>query len=211
MLKIGIPAQNQPEGKFGVNSNYLEFIARFGHPIIITPIDSKDFLEAYGHLDVFLLPGGQDINPLRYKENPSYLTQPPNTFLEYFDVQILPIIFGKFPIMGICRGLQTLNVFCGGTLHQNLWSHPNSLYEDSMAHDVTIGKDKDNKDINYKVNGFHHQGINVLGAGLKIEAKYRGLAEAISDFKNKVFAVQWHPERMEEDCFSINNFRKLFV
>ncbi len=210
MIKIGIPAQNQPDNKFGVNINYLGWIEQFGHPVTINPIHMKDFLDVYGHLDAFVIPGGQDINPSRYGEKGGYYTQPSNPFLEYFDVNIIPLIHGKYPIFGICRGLQSLNVFYGGTLHQHIWNHPTSQYENDLAHDVIIGKNNKGGDLLYKVNSFHHQAIKQLGAGLKVEAKTKfGLFEAISNIASKVFAVQWHPERMEEDSFSIDAFRKI--
>lgn len=208
-MRIGIPAQNQPEGKFGVNTNYLDFISQFGNPIIILPIDKEEYFDVY-NIDALVLPGGQDVNPARYNKI-GYQTGSSNIFLEYFDTQILPLLVGKVPIFGICRGLQTLNVYFGGTL-KNLWWHPYSNTDIDEVHKIRIrfpnGKNKDKMG----VNSFHHQAIDRLADNFNIEAVAdellgipSGVVEAISDLNRNIFAVQWHPERLM-DQYSFDKF-----
>lgn len=202
MIKIGIPAQDQPDDKFGVNRNYLEFISEFGHPIIILPCKKEEFFDNY-KIDVLLLPGGADVNTQRYTNIPMFGTYNPNIYLEHFDKEILPILIGNIPIFGICRGLQTLNVTFGGTLKNLIW-HPVSNYETDKIHDVFLYKNGirpvwDNKKVNkFGVNSFHHQAIDKLANNFEIEAEseYGGVIEAISDYNKRIFAVQWHPERL---------------
>lgn len=208
-LKIGIVAQDQPDSKFGVNANYLQFIYQFGHPIIILPSNAQDFNSFY-KLDALVLPGGADVNPQRYSDVPVLGTYNPNNYLEHFDVKILPSLLGKLPIFGICRGLQTLNVIFGGTL-RNLWWHPMSNYDSHDVHKIKIIYD-DKKTTEFKVNSFHHQAIHVLADNFLIEAKSSAIdenvIEAISDYKNMIFAVQWHPERLL-DTYSITKFESI--
>ncbi len=113
-IKIGIVAQDQPESKFGVNTNYLNFIYKLGRPIVIFPESYDDFKEIY-NIDALLLPGGADVDSRRYANIPMLGNYSPNIWLEHFDNEILPNLLGKMPIFGICRGLQTLNVIFGGT------------------------------------------------------------------------------------------------
>lgn len=191
MNRIGIVAQNQ-EDKFGVNTNYLEWINQFGHPVIITPCEPEEFFNIY-NLDALLLPGGADVNINRYSELVDYRAGGSNPFLEYFDVKLLPLLIGEIPIFGICRGLQTLNVTFGGTLYQDVF-HPHSDYPNDLVHQIIL---EGAKNKTFKVNSFHHQAISRLANNFIVEGKSDdGYIEAISDYKNKIFAVQWHPERL---------------
>lgn len=213
-IKIGIVAQNHEgndRAKFGVNQEYLEFISNFGSPIIICPVSKEEFNDFY-RIDALLLPGGSDVDYKRYAKYPPFLNYAPNPFLEYFDSEVLPTLISNIPIFGICRGLQTLNVFFGGTL-RNLYYHPHSDFNGDMAHEVEIPK-ANNKVLKTKVNSYHHQGIDKLAKNFTVEAKFPtlnaswGVIEAISDYSKKIFAVQWHPERSQDD-FSIKAFREI--
>jgi putative glutamine amidotransferase len=213
-LKIGIPAQNHDD-KFGVNINYLEFIYQLGHPVIINPIEKEDFFNVY-KIDALLLPGGADVDSKRYAKMPSLANYPPNIHLEHFDKEILPLVVGNMPIFGICRGLQTLNVFFGGTLQNLIW-HPYSSHETHEVHQV-IPYNNGNKPQKFNsketpkfgVNSFHHQAVNKLYQNFKIEAEseYGGVIEAISYYEKKIAAVQWHPERLL-DNYSLKLFQSI--
>lgn len=202
-IKVGIVSQDQPENRFGTQKNYISFVeAAGGTPLLILPIDVRDFEEVY-NIDALLLPGGADVNPLRYGEELSIFCGNQNPFLEYFDVKILPHLVGKIPIFGICRGLQTLNVVLGGTLHQHIKDHPISSYETDLVHEVYF-TNLPKKSM--KVNSFHHQAIKELAPGLKEEAYHGNITEAISNREKRIFAVQWHPER-SMDKYSIDSFK----
>lgn len=208
--KIGIPAQDQPDNKFGVNINYLQFAYNFGRPIIIMPETPEDFQQIY-KLDALILPGGADVDTKRYSNKPMLGTFNPNIYLEHFDNKILPLLFGKMPIFGICRGLQTLNVLCDGTL-RNLRFHPYSQHETDSVHmveDINGGKIT-----KFKTNSFHHQAIDKLAINFRKELilnenGFDGqVIEAISDYKNRIFAVQFHPER-QMDSYSLSKFTSI--
>lgn len=131
---------------------------------------------------------------------------------------IRPILEAGIPLLGICRGFQEINVAMGGTLNPSVFNSSNAIdhregdrsrpivewYRDSHSIEImpegilaTLTKNK-----SVKVNSLHHQGIETLGHGLKIEAKASdGLIEAFSvkDAKNFALAVQWHPEMRTKD------------
>ncbi len=208
-MKIGIVAQDLPDGKFGTNVNYLQFIANFGHPVMILPIEAENYIEAYS-IDALLLPGGSDVSTNRYENAPKFGVYSPNNYLEHFDTKILPMVIGEIPIFGICRGLQTLNVFFGGTL-KNLYLHPHSIDELDTCHKIVINGDKKHM---LGVNSFHHQAIDKIAANFKVEAISeesfggKGVIEAISDYNNSIFAVQWHPERLKDE-YSLSKFETI--
>lgn len=196
-MRIGIVGDVDSNDRFGVNANYVEFAAIAGSPTILSP----DFDPA--SVDGIILPGGPDVLSSRYGI-PGFWTGNPSQFLEYFDRKYLPDLLGKMPIFGICRGLQTINVTLGGTLHQHLWFHPQSVSDTDQAHSVVLKEGQ-----KMKVNSFHHQAINKLGSGIAVEATSVGdkYVEAISG--KLFFAVQWHPERLM-DSYSEKKIISLF-
>lgn len=201
-MKIGIPAW-ESDHFFGVGSQYLEFAALIGTPVILTP--DADWIESYSSLDGILLPGGADVAPNRYGI-PGFFTGRSNPHLEYFDTTVLPTIIQKWqlPVFGICRGLQTLNVLFGGTLKQHLFFHPYSTSDTDCCHKVTIAGKK------VGVNSFHHQAIGELAdCFIPVAISDDGLVEAIVHKTFKVAAVQWHPERIWDE-FSVGLFKGLF-
>lgn len=203
MTKIGIPAW-EDDGFFGVSSSYMDYASQFGTPVILSP--DSDWEKTY-RVDGILLTGGADVSPARYGV-PGFFTGRSNPHLEYFDIAVLPIMAFKWeiPVFGICRGLQSLNVLFGGTLRQHLFFHPYSSHDTDLCHSVSYRGGK-----KFDVNSFHHQAIDKLGSGLDSAAvSDDGLIEAITHQTLKIFAVQWHPERMH-DTFSEVAARNLFV
>lgn len=204
-MRIGIVPQEHGE-IFGVHVDYLNLIEEFGTPVILPMLEWEDFLDTV-EIDGLVLPGGSDVNPRRYGDLFSFMSYRPNSYLEFFDTVILPGLISKdFPIFGICRGLQTLNVHFGGTLHQHLWRHPHSKKKTDLVHKVTA-----QKNVQFDVNSFHHQCIRKLAKGFSVEAvsSSDGIIEAISHNIYPIKAVQWHPERIY-DNFSLDIMKELF-
>lgn len=201
-MYIGVVAKNQADW-FGIDTNYLEWASLLGTPILIPPTSLEEFKDIFlPKLNGIILPGGSDVDAKRYGKIPGFFTGKTDQFLEAFDNNILPEIIGKIPIFGICRGLQTINVAFGGNLHQNIWFHPYSDYENHEVHTVSSLDGK----LRFKVNSFHHQAIADLGEGLSIELMSNDRQiEAISCMDKKIFAVQWHPERLKDD-YSVDAF-----
>lgn len=191
-MRIGIVGYERDE-IFGVHKDYLNFVEKFGTPVIIPPVSRKDFFKSY-RIEGLILPGGYDVDWRRYSMT-GFWCYAPDPALEHFDKEILPGIFhAGFPVFGICRGLQTLNVHFGGNLWQHLWKHPTNKVKNSFAHEITY-EDGATK----WVNSFHHQCIWRLGNGIKAVATAKdNVIEEIRHETLPIYAVQYHPERMED-------------
>lgn len=128
-------------------------------------------------------------------------TQPPGDWSRSRDAAELDLLEhftaeGK-PVLGICRGLQTINVFFGGTLVQDLPGH-NALTRDRLhAVDTAVGTFGRLWGERTIVNSAHHQAVDRLGTGLQsVQWAPDGTVEALLHSKLPVWAVQWHPERL---------------
>lgn len=150
--------------------------------------------------DALLLPGGGDLEPWRYgqRNSASQGLEPERDaveleLLEQFTAQ-------NKPVLGICRGIQTINVFFGGTLIQDLPGH-SAVNGADRYHDVTTAPSllRELYGEAMIVNSAHHQAIDCVGRGLRVLQKAPdGTIEAICHEALPVWALQWHPERMPE-------------
>ena len=145
-----------------------------------------------------LLPGGGDLEPWRYgQENTASRNLEPErdaaelALMEYFTTL-------RRPVLGICRGLQTVNVFFGGTLCQDISEHGACDGVD-RRHRVRTATSplQELCGETCVVNSAHHQAADRLGAGLQaIQWTDDGVIEALCHRTLPVWAVQWHPERL---------------
>lgn len=196
-----------------------------GTPIIIAPTSDTEYLESIINLcDGILVTGGNDVNPMLYnKENNSKIGRIIRVRDESDFYLTKKCIEKDKPLLGICRGLQVLNVVQGGTLYRhintdNLLDHSAvNSYKSLTAHYINIEKEsilfEAYNTNNLEVNSFHHQGIENLGNELRAIAKSKdGLCEAVQ-MENKKFivATQFHPEMMFEDEKLYLEIFKLFI
>ena len=106
------------------------------------------------------------------------------------------------PILGVCRGAQTMNVARGGTLHQHVANHRQATLATVPSHEVTLALHSKVERIvgctRLEVNSFHHQAVDRLGAGLSVAGRADdGTVEAIEDRSRRFFVgVQWHAETL---------------
>lgn len=206
MIKIGFVGKNIGPTTFGINKAYLEFAHYIGSsyggvmPIIISPT-SDDIIP----VDLLIVPGGADV--LDENSKPSLFNTNPDLMLEYFDrVHLKNYISKNIPIFGICRGFQAINIFFGGNLHNELFSHPFSKSDNrsERVHKITLtnnGKEYFGELKPFEVNSLHHQGIMKLGNGLIAlgESYHKDCSNVVETFIHstlRIAGVQWHPEEI---------------
>lgn len=186
-------------------TRYEDMLRKLGIDYITTLHISK--VHTSSHL---LLPGGGDITPAFFgKKNAG--SQNIDTELDILQLQALEYaVREKKPVLGICKGMQVINVFFGGTILQdmpNAASHRYLATGDQM-HDTTILPDTFLSSLygeSLVVNSAHHQCIEKLGKELVIaQYAHDHTPEALYHKSLPVYGVQWHPERLE------NNGEKLF-
>lgn len=197
-----------------VASDYIRAVERNGGvPILIPNVKSiEDMSLVLDKIDGLLLSGGHDVNPRTYKERNSGKAGNFDNIRDHQEIFMTEYALEKdIPILGICRGLQVLNITLGGTIHQDLpsagffaHSMSNSL-RNEPSHSLKILEDSPLYEIFKRdeiwTNSYHHQGINELGKGLKVAAlSEEGLIESVYlDGKKFALAVQWHPEMMYDN------------
>lgn len=174
--------------------------------------------------DALVFSGGIDVHPSIYK-NPKLDYENADEFdlkRDEFEIDAFKIAQEKkMPVLGICRGLQLINCILGGNLKQDL-GELNKTHKGGpdKIHSINVEVNSLLENIvhikNGNVNSAHHQAINELGQGLKINARAEdGTIEGVERNENGkpfLLAVQWHPERMEDKQSPLSkNIRNRFI
>jgi putative glutamine amidotransferase len=229
-LRIGVSARIlHPEGAAalgfrGKTLQYLEtsvahWLMSHGALVFMVPtleaqsslrrssVSMRDYVKS---LDGLVLQGGADVSPETYHEQPLRPEWSGDRVRDMYEVEMLwAFVFEQKPVLGICRGLQLINVALNGSLYQDIPTelpeairHVDTALYDTLHHDVELQPDSllsrlYGGDARLRVNSIHHQCIKQLGNGLVVEARSPadGVIEAVrwtgSSF---VMGVQWHPE-----------------
>jgi putative glutamine amidotransferase len=184
-----------------------------GDPVLLSPeADAPERARAFAAMDGLLLPGGADLDPRRYGEEPLPTTQVESRRDELEADAWRAARHRGLPVLGVCRGMQAINVFNGGSLVQHVDGHDSPPFPSPEArpHPVRIVGTSRLADILGKadrefieVNSYHHQVVrpDQLGDGLAISATAEDGAQVealeTTDANTWVFGVQNHPERAE--------------
>lgn len=191
------------------STGFSKAISMAGGTPIIIPINDASFAKEYIQLvDGLLLTGGQDVTPLLYGEEPRKVIGPTSPERDKYEVALIQeAILQKKPILGICRGLQIINVVLGGSLLQDLSEDPSISLQhvqrsqpEFATHSIKVKSGTHISEIvenNSYVNSIHHQAIKDLGKGLTVSAwSPDNVIEAIEvvDDTQSIVGIQWHPE-----------------
>jgi putative glutamine amidotransferase len=200
----------------GLNSAYLRsVIAAGGVPLVLSPLIGAAYAaRALDGVDGVVLTGGEDVDPAWYNSDRSPLLNPPSRERDLFELALFAAARQReLPILGICRGIQLINVALGGTLHQDLPSerpgrvdHNRAGTRTDRTHAIRLAPGSLAAEalgtMSIRVNSFHHQGIRELAPGLVATGwSEDDLIEVVEGAEGHpwMLAVQWHPEEMHAD------------
>ena len=197
---------NEPLSTQAVSRDYVRGILKAGGMPIIIPVQEKSCMfDRYAEMiDGLLLTGGGDITPSIYGAEKHEKTGFTDINRDVIEIELTKKMLeaGK-SVFGICRGMQVINVYFGGTLFQHLpvsFRHARKVNEPDKVHrcaarpenwlSLLYGTD-------FYLNSAHHQAVDKAGEGLVIDAwcPEDGTAEAMHHNSLPIYAVQWHPER----------------
>lgn len=212
---IGVVTGRRDEnGELFVNPNIQMAVEELGGEVLAFNYDRLQLFELMDEvkkIDGFIFPGGGDLEPDLYGRTRLPECGTPVPAWDELEINLFPLLMDRMlPMLGICRGCQTINVGFGGTLIQDLPSQKNVQHRqgDSVRyfHKVrllpdtliraAIGKEE------LMTNSFHHQAVDDIAPGLKISAcSEDGIVEAIENAASAPFilGVQWHPEITRDD------------
>lgn len=210
---IGIGSDiESPEGKREHAFTYLtyvEAVRRAGAIPVLVPPQPENAEQLMQELDGFLLAGGDDCDPAVYGEERHPSVEPMDARRQANDLALAEASRKhQVPMLGICLGVQVMNIAAGGTLIQDIdTQHETEIRhasepEDRGRHDVIIEKGTHLASVlpanELNVNSSHHQAIRKVGEGLRVTALAPdGIVEGLEDPRHPFYlGVQWHPEDM---------------
>lgn len=184
---------------------YVEALREAGAVPVLIPPQPENAAELVAQLDGVLLAGGPDCDPAAYGEEAHHTVKPMDPRRQSNDLSLAKAARDRgIPTLGICLGMQVINIAAGGTLIQDIESsiRHESDPEHRLRHDVTVeggtqlAKILADRELN--VNSSHHQAVKDVGQGLRVTAHAPdGIVEGLEDPKLPFYVgVQWHPEDM---------------
>ncbi len=216
---VGLPTLAIPPGpkppRFGINQSYVRALVAAGcAPVLIPLLDDDDRLRAiYERLDAIVFPGGADVAPREYGEEPIDNLNVVEAPRDRTELTLARWAFADdLPALGICRGPQVLNVALGGSLWQDLreqgvtsvdHSDADGRARTALIHRVRLDPDSRLAQLidetNIEVNSLHHQAVKTVAPRLRVTGTSDdGVIEALeSDDHRFLIAVQWHPEEID--------------
>lgn len=224
---IGIPAERRLlNGSYrnSVNQGEVAAVVKAGGVPVLIPTREPELAANYSQLiDGLLLPGGVDVAPHFYNEEPIPEMAESDDPLDETEIALTKqAVEAGQPILGICRGTQLLNVALGGSLFQDIraqinhptYKHTQTAAANQGTHYIDVSEGSLLQEIfngqqHLLVNSLHHQAVKKVAPQLKVTAKASdGIIECVeSKDSNLIVAVQWHPELMfKEDALQFAIF-----
>ena len=216
---VGLPTLAIPPGpkppRFGINKSYVRALVAAGcAPVLIPLLDDEERLRAiYERLDGIVFPGGADVAPQEYGEEPIDNLNVVEAPRDRVELKLARwAVADDLPTLGICRGQQVLNVALGGSLWQDLrhqgvtsvdHSDADGRARTASVHRVRL--DPDSRlaqlidEIHVEVNSLHHQAVKTVAPRLRVTGTSDdGVIEALESNDHRfLIAVQWHPEEID--------------
>lgn len=214
----GVPGERQQCWLMG--RSYIEELRKVGAVpwlIPLIPNDPDTLREIFDRLDGVFITGGVDVDPSRYGEVKTPLCGTTDSDRDAVEIALLQhALRRRLPVLAVCRGIQILNVACGGSLYQDVTAQvPAALKHDYfptpeqpsrkfLAHDVAVKRGSRLSQIMgdtvVPVNSMHHQAIKELASNLAATAHAPdGIIEGVEGLDDQyLVAVQWHPEELTE-------------
>lgn len=227
---IGITTNSGGED-YSLRQRYCEQVVKAGGvPVLLTPVSGTDgnggfsgngaalniMAQQLDMVDAVIFSGGGDHNPLWMNEQPSPQLHSINPERDSHELPLCRLAYNRhLPMLGICRGMQTIAIALGGHVVQDISGrsikHSQDAPKDAPTHTVTLTEGSVLYDIYKKeggtiyVNSFHHQAVDRCGARMRIAATAPdGVVEAMESAEHRqILGVQWHPEQMGADGLPI--------
>ena len=196
-----------------INATYCESVARAGGIPVLVPATTRpeDVADALAVCQGLVLPGGLDVDPRLYGEDPLPVLGTVDVQVDELWAAALRCAMERgLPVLGICRGMQLANVALGGSLYQDVTLmrpdcqlHTQRQARDYPLHRVEVEKDSHLARIlgttSVFTNTMHHQCVREPGEGLRVVARTAdGVPEAAETADGSIVLVQWHPEELLE-------------
>lgn len=224
--RLNLPISNRNDIQnvwSGCNVNYLHSVIRAGGcPVLLPYLAGEDAIDSLmERVDGLLLSGGGDVHSLRYGQEPHAESAGQDALRDDMEERAFEVAVRRgIPVLGICRGIQSLNVAMGGTLVQNIPTqianavkHYASGYAPVLLHSVKVSPGSLLERVvgceMNAVNSWHHQSVDRVADGLTVNAVAPdGVIEGLEAADGRpILAVQFHPEELSHEVAA---FQRLF-
>lgn len=217
------------QDRLRLRQEYVDAVTEAGGVAVVMPplmlrsqIDA--WLDTVG-ADALLLTGGCDIDPQVYRERPMAGLGRVSLQRDVYELELLDAAMERgLPVMGICRGLQVVNVALGGSLYQDMLTqmggefgkHQQTQPTDEPTHEVAFTHGSMAERLFgtqfLSTNSHHHQCVHRVADQLTVSGTtVDGVVEAVEWPEKEIFAVQFHPERMRDDNEPVTRFFKAWI